>query len=655
MSFASLKIMLCVLLVSSSAYAAETIVESSPTDSLSKVLNIQIAEQPTLLLPTQNYFYYTGDSETTPDAVLKGTWLNAGTDGYRPKSSATEYWIKFTAKNSSLLADQFVVYHASNFIIEKMAVYGIQQDIPVLLGVTGTQIPFENRTLKHRINAAKVTITRGQTAAFLIHVHTTRPFKPDFAISSVDSFGEHIQSRNLIYGFCVGIQCIVILISTLFAWRLRDRAYAWFSVLSFAMILMVLVGYGFKDASGISSLDAFDSSVMIRVLRPAVTYLVLHLTAVFLSIQTRTPRLFQWFQATKFSLMTLVVLSFIPSVARHAISGADRLIFLGIILTIMASFRAWRMAVPLAGYFLVATSSLVLSIVPWLLVQTTGNAVPAYALDLIPIGQSVEMAVLITALMAKVRRLDEARATAEVEAGKNEELKSLVRVLSHDLNNPLSLIMAYAHKGQAAMQESGNVEIARYFEKIKKSSENQLAIIDHIKTMRAVQDGKSDLQLTHVSLLDVLKQAESTFEQKLQDKQLKLVYDHSALKSLNVVAEAVSLNHNVLNNLISNAIKFSHPGSSIDISAIVSDTMISLTVEDHGVGIPKEIIANIFRTDTPTSRPGTQGERGTGFGMPVVKSYVQRFGGDIKIVSTTERESPERHGTRVTISLKKAA
>lgn len=625
------------------------------SEAASDPLTIVNPEQPTALLPTLNFYYTTTDRVVSPDEILSGTWLHAAKDGYRPKPEATDYWLKFTVRNESALTNEFILYQASNFILEKMSIFEVGAGKPELIGTNGVLIPHHERSMHARYAAVPTTIARGESKTYLVHVYTTRPFKADFAFYGKDAFIEHVQSRNLIYGFCIGIQSIIIVISTLFAWRLRDKQYAWFSVLSLAMILMVFVGFGFKDKAGIAAFDALNSSDLVKILRPSVTFLVLHLTGEFLSLRQRMPRLHQWIQATKISIATLVVLSFVPSVVRHAIAGADRMIFLGVILTSVASLRAWRMKVPLGGYFFVATSALILSVIPWLLVHTTGRAVPAYALDLIPMGQSLEMSVLVIALIAKVRRIDEARAAAEIEAGKNEELKTLVRVLSHDLKNPLTVIMAYAHKGREKMSSSGNGEMTKYFEKILTSSENQLAIIEHIKSMRAVQDGKSDLTLARVSLIDVLRQAEQTFEQKLLEKRLRLVYDHNGMKDVHVIAEAVSLNHNVINNLISNAIKFSHPGGTIDISVTTKDSGVSLVVEDHGIGIPKDLMANIFRADVPTSRPGTNGEQGTGFGMPVVKSYIERFGGEITIDSIPQTESPERHGTRVTISLKKAA
>jgi signal transduction histidine kinase len=425
--------------------------------------------------------------------------------------------------------------------------------------------------------------------------------------------------------------------------------------MALSMMCLVFVSFGFKDASQFFSVLKISSSDMGKILRPGVTILVLNHTAVFLSLRNAMPVLHQWFQASMLSLVTLMILSFAPGLSNFAIAGGDRLIFLGMILTATASFRAWRRKIPQAGYFLLATGTLIISVIPWLVVQVFALPAPRFALDLIPIGPAIQMCFLTLGLMAKVRSIDEARAKAEIEAGKNEELKSLVRVLSHDLSNPISVVLAYAQKGISKCFDQRLPEISQYFERILKSTENQLEIIDHIKAIRAVQDGKSSLHLSKISLVDVLKQCEITFEQSLQSKNLKLNFDRNSIEGLSVMAEPSSLNHNVINNLVSNAIKFSHPGSTIEITVSTTDERILLTIADQGIGIPKERIANIFRADKPTSRVGTMGEKGTGYGMPLVHSYVKKFGGEISIDSVTEAESPERHGTRVTVSLKKAA
>jgi signal transduction histidine kinase len=105
-----------------------------------------------------------------------------------------------------------------------------------------------------------------------------------------------------------------------------------------------------------------------------------------------------------------------------------------------------------------------------------------------------------------------------------------------------------------------------------------------------------------------------------------------------------------VNNIISNAIKFSHPGQTINITAQRGTNDVRVLIEDHGVGIPDKILQHLFRTDQPTSRAGTGGERGTGYGMPVVKAYMNRYGGDIKVESRTAGADGGATGTKVTLT-----
>ena len=67
----------------------------------------------------------------------------------------------------------------------------------------------------------------------------------------------------------------------------------------------------------------------------------------------------------------------------------------------------------------------------------------------------------------------------------------------------------------------------------------------------------------------------------------------------------------------------------------------------------KSHLNNIFSTQKQTSLPGTKGEKGTGFGMPLIKKYIERYNGKIKVSSKHETEFPDKHGTTISIYLKK--
>ncbi len=121
-----------------------------------------------------------------------------------------------------------------------------------------------------------------------------------------------------------------------------------------------------------------------------------------------------------------------------------------------------------------------------------------------------------------------------------------------------------------------------------------------------------------------------------------------------VLADAKILANHVFNNLISNAIKFSYPDSSIVVTVHRQGDRITIQVTDRGIGMPPELVASLFDLDAKTTRPGTDGEPGTGFGMRTVKSFMDLFGGQIEISSTPESLRPNDHGTTVGIRLRSA-
>ena len=98
--------------------------------------------------------------------------------------------------------------------------------------------------------------------------------------------------------------------------------------------------------------------------------------------------------------------------------------------------------------------------------------------------------------------------------------------------------------------------------------------------------------------------------------------------------------------------KFSYSGSNIYIKGCREKDTILLSIKDEGMGMPQSILNNIFDISKPTSREGTQGEKGTGYGMPLVKKFVELFGGKLTIESY-EKPHPQR-GTVVSLHLKES-
>jgi signal transduction histidine kinase len=130
-------------------------------------------------------------------------------------------------------------------------------------------------------------------------------------------------------------------------------------------------------------------------------------------------------------------------------------------------------------------------------------------------------------------------------------------------------------------------------------------------------------------------------------------FDLKSLKVINEVSpdqiayDDVSVVSLVLQNLLSNAMKFSYPNGEIHIKAAEKDAMFWVSVSDNGMGISEKKLEKIFRF-LATSDMGTEGERGTGIGLFVSKQLLDKTGGEIRIESVIDE------GTTVRFSVHKA-
>ena len=111
------------------------------------------------------------------------------------------------------------------------------------------------------------------------------------------------------------------------------------------------------------------------------------------------------------------------------------------------------------------------------------------------------------------------------------------------------------------------------------------------------------------------------------------------------MAEKVSLLNNILNNIVSNALKFSKSGDTILINIKKINNQVILEIKDQGIGMPDHIKENLFSKNHPTTRIGTSGEEGTGFGMLLMHTFLKTFNGTIETESFDIQNHPTNHGT----------
>jgi signal transduction histidine kinase len=235
----------------------------------------------------------------------------------------------------------------------------------------------------------------------------------------------------------------------------------------------------------------------------------------------------------------------------------------------------------------------------------------------------------------------------------------LLSMVCHDILNGLAVVLANTSASIKMVRQSqikdgdpeNRKDAMKYLDNIKFGAMKINEIIDSVRLMQAIEDGTESIQLSQVSVEYILENVKRLFSDRLREKNINLeVSLPPGPDSFMVRTEPKMLCNHILGNLISNAIKYSYPGSTITIAGWKIDGKIYLSIADQGIGIPQDIKEHLFSPGFKVGRKGTGGEPGTGLGLLVVKSFIKLLNAAIELESKPEDSFPNNHGTTVNIT-----
>ena len=222
--------------------------------------------------------------------------------------------------------------------------------------------------------------------------------------------------------------------------------------------------------------------------------------------------------------------------------------------------------------------------------------------------------------------------TQNLEAS-NRSLKSTVslknflfRTLVHDIATPLMISKSSLDNFKLKNENlSSDANLNRADKSITK-------MIQISNDLRSIESKKLDLCLC--SVLECIEMCEETLGFMMEDKNLKLVYNKDLVEQIAVLVHKNSFVNSVLGNLLRNSIKFSPKNQSINISAgFVDGENVWITVQNLGEPIEQFTLDNIFDFNTEKNKLGTEGEPGTGWGLPICKIFIDNYQGRLEINS----------------------
>ncbi|MGA2408649.1 MAG: HAMP domain-containing sensor histidine kinase [Bacteroidales bacterium] len=228
----------------------------------------------------------------------------------------------------------------------------------------------------------------------------------------------------------------------------------------------------------------------------------------------------------------------------------------------------------------------------------------------------------------------------------NNELKQLLQlnadkdrfisILGHDLRSPFNVLLGLSELLIENIRQYDIDEIESLVNHIKNSAQNTYILLEDLLMWVRAESGKIPFEPQKLNFTNICQDVIKNLELNANIKNITI--NHFAADEISIFAD-IDMLKMVLRNLISNAIKFTNNGGQIDISAEQTDSTITISVSDNGIGIESESLTKMFDISQFHTTTGTAEEKGTGLGLLLCKEFVEKHGGKIWVESEFGKSS----------------
>jgi signal transduction histidine kinase len=234
------------------------------------------------------------------------------------------------------------------------------------------------------------------------------------------------------------------------------------------------------------------------------------------------------------------------------------------------------------------------------------------------------------------------QAVAELDATKS----NFIRIVTHELRSPVSVTQSLLRTMTAGYAGAITAPQKDILQRATRRVEFLQKLIDDLLDLAA---GKTDIrdyeEMESVSLLICVERVVKRFELSAREKNLELVMRSNCPNRYPVVMATSDGLDRILDNLISNAIKYTPPQGKVEVRVMCMEDEVQILVEDNGIGIPPDSLEHVFEEFYRAPNAKELEHEGTGLGLTIVKDIVTRFGGRVAVDSTPGS------GSRFTVTL----
>jgi signal transduction histidine kinase len=222
-----------------------------------------------------------------------------------------------------------------------------------------------------------------------------------------------------------------------------------------------------------------------------------------------------------------------------------------------------------------------------------------------------------------------------------------ISILAHDLRGAFNGLLGFSELLKDNIKEYDTEYIDVFIKRIYETSKNTYSLLEELLEWAKTQQDKVDFKPQKVSLL------------LIADNCIKLLSNASKFKNIQIICDIspeiyvygdINMINAIFRNLITNAIKFTPNSGQIRISTTIIQKMIEIVISDTGVGMDTKTINSLFKLGQTKSKVGTEGERGTGFGLLLCKEFVEKHSGKIWVESELGKGSDFKFTIPISLS-----
>lgn len=232
-----------------------------------------------------------------------------------------------------------------------------------------------------------------------------------------------------------------------------------------------------------------------------------------------------------------------------------------------------------------------------------------------------------TAKEAALRHSEEIAAKNADLIRLNQEKNEFLGVVAHDLKNPLSGLKGYAEDILESFDELTKEELIELVGKIKLGAIQMFNLVINLLDVNAIESGKLNFKFEAVDIIPIMQKVLNNYQERAKAKNIKLHLESQPPLLIALVDKNTC--EGILDNLVSNAIKYSPLNKNIYIRLCQRDSYIRSEVQDEGIGLSESDLPKLFGKFTRLSSKPTGGEHSTGLGLFIVKKLVEAMKGKV--------------------------